>query len=37
MVQRSFLPRVSRLAAIHADEYLQTYVGVRALPILTAT
>lgn len=34
MVQMSF-QAVSRLVAIHVDEYLQTYVAVRALPIPT--
>jgi hypothetical protein len=34
MVQMSF-QAVSRLVAIHVDEYLQTYVDVRALPIPT--
>lgn len=34
MVQMSFQV-VSRLVAIHVDEYLRTYVDVRALPIPT--
>jgi hypothetical protein len=36
MVQMSFLQSVSRLVAIRADEYLQKYADVRALPIPTA-